>query len=323
MLTIEIARVTEAAAVAAARFSGRGDERLAEHAAAAAMRQALNLIVDMDGLVVIGEGEREAAPMLYIGEKVGGGGAVRIDIALKPLEGATLCVKALPNSIACVALAEAGSLLHAPDIYMNKIAIGAGYPAGTVDLDLPPQENVRRMATAKGVAPGQITACILDRPRHADLIGVVRDLGCAIRLITDGDVAGVIHAAQPEETGIDIYLGIGGAPEGVLAAAALRCIGGQMQGRLVATNASQRERAHKVGFDDLDRKFTLEDLASGDVMFAATGVTDGDLLKGVHFDSRGASTQSLVMRSRSGTVRLINATHHLDKLAGFSAVDYV
>ena len=305
MLTIEIARVTEAAAVAAACFSGRGDERLAEHAAAAAMRQALNLIVDMDGLVVIGEGEPQAAPMLFIGEKVGGGGAVRIDIALKPLEGATLCAKALPNSIACVALAEAGSLLHVPDIYMSKIAIGGGYPAGTVDLDLPPQDNIRRLAKAKGVPHALITACILDRPRHADLIAAVRELGCAIRLISDGDVAGVINAAQPEETGIDIYLGVGGALEGVLAAAALRCIGGQMQGRLMANSASQRDRAGKLGFDDLAKKFTLDDLAAGDVMFAATGITGGALLKGVRHDRGWIETETVVMRSATGTLRWI------------------
>jgi fructose-1,6-bisphosphatase II / sedoheptulose-1,7-bisphosphatase len=305
MLTIEIARVTEAAAIAAAKWRGRGDEKLADQAAVDAMRQALNTIVEMDGLVVIGEGERDQAPMLYIGERVGGGRSWRIDIALDPLEGTTLCAKAMPNSIACVAMAEGGSLLHAPETYMDKIAIGGGYPEGTVDLDLSPQENIARLAKAKGVPMTQVTACILDRPRHEKLIAGVRESGASVRLISDGDVAGVIHTADPEETGIDIYLGIGGAPEGVLAAAALRCIGGQMPGRLVATSAEQKDRARKMGITDFNKKFSLSDMASGDVMFAATGVTDGSLLRGVRFDKEHVTTETVVMRSATGTVRWI------------------
>jgi fructose-1,6-bisphosphatase II / sedoheptulose-1,7-bisphosphatase len=312
MLTIEIARVTEAAAIAAARWRGRGDEKLADQAAVDAMRQALNTIVDMDGLVVIGEGERDAAPMLYIGERVGGGKSWRIDIALDPLEGTTLCAKAMPNSIACVAMAEGGSLLHAPDTYMDKIAIGGGYPEGTVDLDLSPQDNIARLAKAKGVPMTHITACILDRPRHEKIIADVRETGASVRLITDGDVAGVIHTADPEETGIDIYLGIGGAPEGVLAAAALRCIGGQMQGRLVTSSAEQKERARKMGITDLNKKFSLSDMASGDVMFAATGVTDGSLLRGVRFDKEHVTTETVVMRSATGTVRWIRNRRRAD-----------
>jgi fructose-1,6-bisphosphatase II / sedoheptulose-1,7-bisphosphatase len=312
MLTIEIARVTEAAAIAAAGWRGRGDEKLADQAAVDAMRQALNAIVEMDGLVVIGEGERDEAPMLYIGEKVGGGKSWRIDIALDPLEGTTLCAKAMPNSIACVAMAEGGSLLHAPDTYMDKIAIGGGYPEGTVDLDLPPQDNIARLAKAKGVPMTQITACILDRPRHDKIIAGVRQTGASIRLITDGDVAGVIHTADPEETGIDIYLGIGGAPEGILAAAALRCIGGQMQGRLVTSTAEQKERARKMGITDFTKKFSLSDMASGDVMFAATGVTDGSLLRGVRFEREHITTETVVMRSATGTVRWIRNRRRAD-----------
>ncbi|HEX2430557.1 MAG TPA: class II fructose-bisphosphatase [Aestuariivirgaceae bacterium] len=304
IFTIEIARVTEAAAIAAARLAGRGDEKAADQAAVDAMRSALNQIVDMDGLVVIGEGERDAAPMLYIGEKVGTAGGQKMDIALDPLEGTTLCAKAMPNALAVIAMAESGSLLHAPDSYMEKIAIGGGYPAGTVDLDLPPGENIKRLAKAKGVSPSDITACILDRPRHAELIDAIRKVGGAIRLISDGDVAGVIHTAD-QDTGIDIYLGIGGAPEGVLAAAALRCIGGQMQGRLVLKKPEERERARRMGIKDPDHKFELAELASGDVMFAATGVTDGSMLPGVRFDGSHVTTHTIVMRSATGTVRWI------------------
>ena len=304
IFTIEIARVTEAAAVAAARLAGRGDEMAADKAAVDAMRSALNQIVDMDGLVVIGEGERDEAPMLYIGEKVGTAGGQKMDIALDPLEGTTLCAKAMPNALAVIAMAESGSLLHAPDSYMEKIAIGGGYPAGTVDLDLPPAENIKRLAKAKGVSPGDITACILDRPRHAELIDAVRKVGAAIRLISDGDVAGVIHTAD-QDTGIDIYLGIGGAPEGVLAAAALRCIGGQMQGRLVLKRPEDRQRAMRMGIKNPDHKFELSELASGDVMFAATGVTDGSMLPAVRFDGSHVTTHTIVMRSATGTVRWI------------------
>ncbi|MBL8908457.1 MAG: class II fructose-bisphosphatase [Rhizobiales bacterium] len=304
-LTIEIARVTEAAAIAAAHWRGRGDEKQADQAAVDAMRQALNRILDMDGLVVIGEGERDEAPMLYIGEKVGSGTGQRIDIALDPLEGTTLCAKAMPNAIACVAMADGGSLLHAPDTYMDKIAIGGGYPDGTVDLDLPPAENIRRLAKAKGVTPRDITACILDRPRHEALIAAVRSTDASITLITDGDVAGVIHTATPDETGIDIYMGIGGAPEGVLAAAALRCIGGQMQGRLVTKSEEQKARARKMGIEDFHRKFSMQEMAKGDVMFAATGVTTGSMLEGVHFEPGYVTTETVVMRSATGTVRWI------------------
>ncbi len=304
IFTIEIARVTEAAAIAAARLAGRGDEKAADQAAVDAMRSALNQIADMDGLVVIGEGERDQAPMLYIGEKVGTGTGQKMDIALDPLEGTTLCAKAMPNALAVIAMAESGSLLHAPDCYMEKIAIGGGFPPGTVDLDLPAGENIRRLAKAKGVAPADITACILDRPRHAELIDGVRKVGAAIRLISDGDVAGVIHTAD-QDTGIDIYLGIGGAPEGVLAAAALRCIGGQMQGRLVLRRSEERARAERMGITDPDHKFELHELASGDVIFAATGVTDGSLLPGVRFEASQVTTHTIVMRSATGTVRWI------------------
>ncbi|MDP4822597.1 MAG: class II fructose-bisphosphatase [Aestuariivirgaceae bacterium] len=306
MLTIEIARVTEAAAVSAARLRGRGDEKAADQAAVDAMRSALNNIADMDGLVVIGEGERDEAPMLYIGEKVGSeGGTQRIDIALDPLEGTTLCAKDMPNSIACIAMADHGSLLHAPDTYMDKIAIGGGYPEGTVDLDWTPEQNILSLAKVKGVPVNEITACVLDRPRHEQLIAAIRATGAAIRLISDGDVAGIIHVATPEETGIDIYMGVGGAPEGVLAAAALRCIGGQMQGRLVTKSADQKARAAKMGIADFNKKFTMHEMASGDVLFSATGVTDGSMLKGVRFEGGYVTTETVVMRSATGTVRWI------------------
>jgi fructose-1,6-bisphosphatase II / sedoheptulose-1,7-bisphosphatase len=304
ILTIEIARVTEAAAIAAATLRGRGNEKQADQLAVDAMRTALNGI-DMDGMVVIGEGERDEAPMLYIGEKVGTGKGPKIDIALDPLEGTTLCAKAMPDSLAVIAMAEGGSLLHAPDSYMNKIAIGPGYPDGVVDLDADPADNVRALAKAKGVKPDQITACILDRPRHAELIAKVREAGAGIRLITDGDVAGVIHTTDPASTGIDIYMGIGGAPEGVLAAAALRCIGGQMQGRLVFNKPDDRDRARKMGVKDPDAKLSMHEMASGDVMFAATGVTDGTMLSGVKFGSSHITTETVVMRSATGTVRWI------------------
>ena len=304
ILTIEIARVTEAAAIAAATLRGRGNEKQADQLAVDAMRTALNGI-EMDGMVVIGEGERDEAPMLYIGEKVGTGKGPKIDIALDPLEGTTLCAKAMPDSLAVIAMAEGGSLLHAPDSYMSKIAIGPGYPEGVVDLDADPADNIRALAKAKGVKPDQITACILDRPRHAELIAKVREAGAGIRLITDGDVAGVIHTTDPASTGIDIYMGVGGAPEGVLAAAALRCIGGQMQGRLVFNKPDDRDRARKMGVKDPDAKFSMHEMASGDVMFAATGVTDGTMLSGVKFGAGYITTDTVVMRSATGTVRWI------------------
>jgi fructose-1,6-bisphosphatase II / sedoheptulose-1,7-bisphosphatase len=313
ILTLELVRVTERAAVAAARLRGRGDEKAADQAAVDAMRNELNTL-PIDGTVVIGEGERDEAPMLYIGEEVGTRKGPKVDIALDPLEGTTICAKNLPNSLAVIAIAEQGSLLNAPDSYMDKIAIGPGYAPGTVDLDASPRDNIHALARAKGLPVSEITACILDRPRHAKMIEEVRKTGAAIRLIGDGDVAGVIHTTTPEETGIDIYMGIGGAPEGVLAAAALRCIGGQMQGRLVINNDEQRERAIRMGVKDVNRKFMMEEMARGDVLFAATGVTDGNMLSGVRFGRTAITTHTVVMRSSSGTVRWIKATHQdLDK----------
>lgn len=304
MLTIEIARVTEAAAIAAATMRGRGDEKQADQLAVDAMRTALNDI-DMDGKVVIGEGERDEAPMLYIGEKVGTGTGPRIDIALDPLEGTTLCAKAMPDSLAVIAMAVGGSLLHAPDSYMSKIAIGPGYPEGTIDLDASPEDNLNALAKAKGVKTEHLTACVLDRPRHAELIAAIRATGAGVRLISDGDIAGVIHTTDPDNTGIDIYIGVGGAPEGVLAAAALRCIGGQMQARLVFHKATDRDRALKMGVKDPDAKFDMNEMASGDVMFAASGVTDGSMLAGVKFGKDHITTDTVVMRSATGTVRWI------------------
>ena len=304
---LEAVRVTEAAAIAASRQIGRGDEHAADHAAVEAMRTAFNHL-PIAGTVVIGEGERDEAPMLYIGEKVGQGGAA-IDIALDPLEGTTLTAKALPNALAVMAMAEPGTLLNAPDTYMDKIAIGGGYPDGTIDLDADPAENVQSLAKAKGVKPNEITALVLDRPRHSKIIESIRKVGAAVRLITDGDVAGVIATSDPA-TGIDIYIGQGGAPEGVLAAAALRCVGGQIQTRLVFRTDDERARAEKLGIRDFNRKYLLMDLASGDVVFAATGVTDGSMLQGVHIDREFVTTDSVVMRSVTGTVRWIKARHH-------------
>jgi len=303
---LEAVRVTEAAAMAAAKQIGRGDEHAADHAAVEAMRTAFNYL-PIDGTVVIGEGERDEAPMLFIGEKVGSGG-LAVDIALDPLEGTTLTAKALPNALAVMAMAEPGTLLNAPDTYMDKIAIGPGYPDGTIDLDADPAENIRSLAKAKGVAPTEITALVLDRPRHAAIIESVRKAGAAVRLITDGDVAGVIATTDPS-TGIDIYLGQGGAPEGVLAAAALRCVGGQIQTRLVFRNDDERGRAAKLGIADFNRKYSLLDLASGDVIFSATGVTDGSMLSGVHVELDCILTESVVMRSATGTVRWIKGRH--------------
>lgn len=313
ILTLELVRVTERAAVAAARLRGRGDEKAADQAAVDAMRSELNRL-PIAGTVVIGEGERDEAPMLYIGEEVGVGEGPAVDIALDPLEGTTICAKNLPNALAVIAIAERGSLLYAPDVYMEKIAIGPGYPPGTVDLDAPAAENIENLAKAKGVPVSEITACILDRPRHARLIEDVRATGAAIRLIGDGDVAGVIHTTDPDETGIDIYMGIGGAPEGVLAAAALRCIGGQMQGRLQLNTEEKIARAEKMGITDPKKIYSLEEMARGDVLFAATGVTDGNLLSGVKFGPESIQTHTIVMRSSSRTVREIKAKHQdLDK----------
>lgn len=308
ILTLELVRVTERAAVAAARLRGQGDEKAADQVAVDAMRTELNNL-PIDGRVVIGEGERDEAPMLYIGEEVGTREGPRVDIALDPLEGTTICAKNQPNSLAVIALAEGGSLLYAPDVYMDKIAIGPGYPEGIIDLDATAQENLAALAKAKGCKVQDLTACILDRPRHAKLIEDVRSVGTSIRLIGDGDVAGVIHTTEPEETGIDIYFGTGGAPEGVLAAAALRCIGGQMQGRLVLDTPEKVKRAKGMGIEDPDKKYTMVEMAKGDVLFAATGVTDGNMLDGVKFGRTEISTHTVVMRSSSGTVREIKARH--------------
>lgn len=309
VLSIEIARVTERAAVAAALWRGRGDEKAADQAAVDAMRRELNRM-HIAGRIVIGEGERDMAPMLFIGEEVGTGEGPGVDIALDPLEGTTICAKNLPNALTVIAVAAKGSLLNAPDVYMEKIAIGPGYPPGVVSLRRSASENLTALAEAKGVPVSQVTACILDRPRHAQLIEEIRALGAAIRLIGDGDVAGVIHTTDPEETGIDVYMGIGGAPEGVLAAAALRCMGGQMEGRLQLNTNEKRARAEEMGVRDPYRIYTLDDLACGDVIFAATGVTDGNLLNGVRMYANRIETHTLVMRSYSRTVRHIRARHY-------------
>ena len=318
ILSLEIVRVTERAAVNAARLRGRGDKHGADQAAVDAMRRELNKL-PIEGTIVIGEGERDEAPMLFIGEKVGLNAGPKVDIAVDPLEGTTLCAKAMPGAIATMAMADGGTLLHAPDVYMQKIAVGPGYQKGVVELDASPAENVRRLAKAKGVDPSAITVLVLDRPRHADIINGVRSTGAAVRLITDGDVAGVIHCATPDETGVDMYMGTGGAPEGVLAAVALRCIGGQMQCRLILDSEEKRERAHKMGVSDPRMIYGIEDMAKGDCLFAATGVTTGSLLSGVNFRKDGViETETVVMRSVTGTVRYIKAEHrelkkfHLD-----------
>jgi len=313
-LALEAVRVTEAAALSASRLMGRGDEKAADQAAVDAMREALNSL-SIAGTVVIGEGERDEAPMLYIGEKVGSGNGPPIDIALDPLEGTTITAKGGANALAVIAMADAGGFLNAPDVYMDKIAVGGGLPDDLVDLDEPPGINLKNLAKAKKVEVSDLVVCILDRPRHAELIAKVREAGIA--LISDGDVSGVIATSEPE-TGIDMYVGSGGAPEGVLAAAALRCIGGQMQGRLLFRNDDERARARRIGITDLDRKYKLLDLASGDVMFAATGVTNGTMLRGVRRFAGGASTHSVVMRSKSGTVRYVEARHDFTRKQAFA-----
>jgi fructose-1,6-bisphosphatase II / sedoheptulose-1,7-bisphosphatase len=310
VLVLEVARVTEAAAIAAARLRGRGDEKAADKAAVDAMRKELGK-VHIKGRVVIGEGEMDESPMLYIGEEIGIGDGPDVDIAVDPLEGTTLCAKAMPNALAVLAIAERGGLLNAPDMYMNKIAIGPGYPEGILDLDAPPGNTLNAMAKARGVSVSEITACILDRPRHAELIAAVRKAGAGVQLIPDGDIAGVIWTTDPKETGIDIYFGIGGAPEGVLAAAALRCIGGQMQGRLHPMKKEEEVRAAAMGVTDIKRKFSMSEMASGDVIFSATGVTDGSLLDGVHFRGDFAETETVVLRSKTGTVRRIKTTFRM------------
>ena len=307
-LALEAVRVTEAAALSASRLMGRGDEKAADQAAVDAMRQALNSLA-IEGTVVIGEGERDEAPMLYIGEKVGSGQGPKIDIALDPLEGTTITAKGGANALAVLAMADDGGFLNAPDVYMDKIAVGGGLPEGVVDLDASPAENLRNLAKAKKAEIADLVVCILDRPRHAELIAAVREAGARIMLIGDGDVSGVMATSDPE-TGIDIYMGSGGAPEGVLAAAALRCIGGQMQGRLIYETDEQIARAREMGHADPHKKFTLEEMAKGDVMFAATGVTTGPMLRGVKRFGHGAITHSMVMRSKSGTVRFVEARHN-------------
>lgn len=312
VLVLEMVRVTEAAAIAASKLIGRGDEKAADHAAVEAMRKAFDGLY-IDGTVVIGEGERDEAPMLFIGEKVGGapGKGPKIDIALDPLEGTTITAKAGPNSLAVLAAAEEGGLLNAPDVYMDKIAVGPGYPEGVIDLNRTPTQNVEAVAAAKGVKPSDIIVCVLDRPRHEALIAELRAIGCGVVLIGDGDVAGVI-ATTDEDTTIDLYMGSGGAPEGVLAAAALRCVGGQFNGRLLFRNDDERARARKWGITDLDKVYKLEELAKGDCIFAATGVTSGSLLDGVKHRKGGVmTTESVVMRASSGTVRWIKGEHRL------------
>ncbi|HXP32020.1 MAG TPA: class II fructose-bisphosphatase [Stellaceae bacterium] len=316
-LALEAVRVTEAAALSASRLMGRGDEKAADQAAVDAMRQALNGLA-IDGTVVIGEGERDEAPMLYIGEKVGTGQGPRIDIALDPLEGTTITAKGGQNALAVIAMAEAGGFLYAPDVYMEKIAIGEF--GDVVDLDETPANNLKNLAKAKKAEVSDLVVCILDRPRHADLIAKVRAAGARIMLISDGDVSGVIATSRPE-SGVDIYLGSGGAPEGVLAAAALRCIGGFMQGRLVFRNEDERARARRCGITDFDRKYELLDLAKGNVMFAATGVTSGTMLQGVRRFPGGATTQSMVMRSKTGTVRMVEAQHNFHRKTSFLGME--
>lgn len=307
-LALEVVRVTEAAALSASRLMGRGDEKAADQAAVDAMRRALNSL-SIDGVVVIGEGERDEAPMLYIGEKVGNGSGPRVDIALDPLEGTTITAKGGPNALAVIAMAEQGGFLNAPDVYMEKIAVGGGLPDGVIDINADPKTNLKNLAKAKKMDIADLVVCILDRPRHAELIAKVREAGARIMLISDGDVSGVI-ATSMRDSGVDIYMGSGGAPEGVLAAAALRCIGGQMQGKLLFRNDDERQRATRMGIKDFNRVYSMLDLAKGEVMFAATGVTDGSMLRGVRRSRDAATTHSIIMRSKTGTVRTIEASHN-------------
>jgi fructose-1,6-bisphosphatase II / sedoheptulose-1,7-bisphosphatase len=314
-LALETVRVTEAAALSASKWMGRGDEKEADAAAVDAMRKSLNSL-DIEGTVVIGEGERDQAPMLYIGEKVGVGNGPKLDIALDPLEGTTITAKGGANAMAVIALAEEGGFLNAPDVYMDKIAVGGGLPADVINIDATPGENLSELAKAKKLEVSDLVVCVLDRPRHQQLIADVREAGARIMQISDGDVGAVIATSQAG-TGIDMYLGVGGAPEGVLAAAALQCIGGQIQTRLVFRNDDERERGRSWGIEDFDRIYTLEDLAKGDVMFAATGVTDGAMLKGVRRSSTGAYTHSIIMRAKTGTVREIEAHHNFTRKTGY------
>ena len=319
-LALEAVRVTEAAALSASRLMGRGDEKAADQAAVDAMRQVLNALA-IDGTVVIGEGERDEAPMLFIGERVGTGKGPKIDIALDPLEGTTITAKGGSNALSVLAMAEQGGFLNAPDVYMEKIAIGAGL-GEVVDIDETPASNLKSLARAKDADVSDLVVCILDRPRHAELIAKVREAGARIMLISDGDVSGVIATSRPE-SGIDMYMGSGGAPEGVLAAAALRCVGGFMQGRLIFRTDDERIRAQRCGIKDFNRKYGLLDLAKGEVMFAATGVTSGTMLQGVRRFAHGAMTHSIVMRSKTGTVRLIEARHNFDRKAGMLPSEHI
>ncbi len=302
MLSLGLARVSEAAAIASAKLIGSGDEKAADQAAVDAMRTQLNLL-DIKGVVVIGEGERDEAPMLYIGEEVGNGTGPGVDIALDPLEGTTLTAKDMPNALAVIAMGPRGSMLNAPDVYMDKVAIGPGFPPDVVGLDMAPKDRVERLALAKGCEPSDLMICVLERPRHKDLIAEIRSTGARIRLITDGDVAGVIHCAEPDKTGIDMYMGSGGAPEGVLAAAALKCMGGQIQGRLLFRNDDERGRARNHVIEDLDRIYRRDDMVTQHVIFAATGVTDGSLLRGARRDGDFLETETILMRSKTGSVR--------------------
>ncbi|MGA0924568.1 MAG: class II fructose-bisphosphatase, partial [Lutimaribacter sp.] len=302
LLSLGLARVAEQAAIASAALVGRGDEKAADQAAVTAMRNQLNLL-DIAGVVVIGEGERDEAPMLYIGEEVGTGAGPAVDIALDPLEGTTLTAKAMPNALTVIAMAPRGTLLHAPDTYMDKLAVGPGYPENVVSLQMSAKERVEALAAARGCAPSDITVCILERPRHQEMIDDVRATGAAIKLITDGDVAGVIHCAEAEKTGIDMYMGTGGAPEGVLAASALKCMGGQFWGRLVFRNDDEKARASKAGITDFDRIYSRDELVTGDVIFAATGVTDGSIVAGIKRSPGFVETETILMRSRTGSVR--------------------
>ncbi|HJZ85988.1 MAG TPA: class II fructose-bisphosphatase [Polyangia bacterium] len=321
-LALEVVRVTEAAALSCARLMGRGDREGADQLAVEAMRRAFESVA-IRGTVVIGEGERDQAPMLFIGEKVGAGWAPgaspdvpKVDIAVDPLEGTNLCAVGAPDAIAVIALAQDGKFLNAPDTYMDKIAVGA-VARGAIDITKAPIYNLHAVAEAKRARVEDLTAIILDRPRHEKLIHEVRRSGARIRLITDGDVSAALATCNPD-TGIDILFGIGGAPEGVLAAAALRCMGGDMQGVLKPRNSEEVERARGMGISDIHKVWKMEELAGGDVMFAATGVTDGAFLKGVHFFGGGAKTQSVVMRSKSGTVRVLETTHHFDRKPNYS-----
>ncbi|MEM9778394.1 MAG: class II fructose-bisphosphatase [Pseudomonadota bacterium] len=305
MLSLGLARVSEAAAIASAKLIGSGDEKAADQAAVDAMRTQLNML-DIKGVVVIGEGERDEAPMLYIGEEVGTGNGPGMDIALDPLEGTTLTAKDMPNALAVIAMGPRGSMLHAPDVYMDKLAIGPGFPQGLVNLDMTPTERVERLARYKACQPSDIMCCVLERPRHQEMIAEIRATGARIRLITDGDVAGAMHTAESAKTGIDMYMGSGGAPEGVLAAAALKCMGGQIQGRLLFRNDDERGRAEKAGVTDFDRIYTRDDMVTHDVIFAATGVTDGSLVMGARRDGDYLETETILMRSKTGSVRRLH-----------------